>query len=171
MSRARDNASGTLWLPGEVVQRITATSGFTNQSITSSTPVALSGMSATIVPRFANSKIIVEASVNASWTYVCSIHIFRNGTNVSPNHGGNNQTGGSNALWTKYLTLPTDTTPASVFTMPVLYAESPNTTASLTYDLRANAGWAGGTNTFFFNNRSDQDMLGSSWMTVTEIRQ
>lgn len=159
-----------LYAPGSVVQVITATSGFTNQSITSTTPVALSGLSATITPKFANSKILIEGVVVASWTYVSSIHIYKNGSDMISNHGGNNQSSGSTALWTRWNSSQ-DTNADQVWPLPVMYWDSPGSTNSITYDFRANSGWAGGSNTFYLNNRAAQDMLGSSYIKITEIAQ
>lgn len=163
-----------LYAPGSVVQVITATSGFVNQTINSATPVALTGMSATITPKFATSKILIQAMVSASWTYVSSVHIYKNGSDLIPSHaaaGTNNQSGGATALWTKYYSGGTDSTPNQVIINPVLYWDSPGVTSATTYDIRANSGWSGGSNAFYFNNRDNLDMLSSSTLTLMEIAQ
>ena len=160
-----------IYEPGSVVQVVVATSGFTNQTINSSTPVALSGLSATITPKFSTSRILIEGVVSASWTYVSSIHIFKNGVDLISNHGGNNQSGGATALWTSYFAFTTDTTPSRVSPFPVLYWDSPGSTSPVTYDFRANAGWAGGATAFYLNNRDGQDMLSSSYIKITEVAQ
>lgn len=161
-----------LYAPGSVVQVITATSGFVNQTINSSTPVALTGLSATITPKFATSKILIQAVVTASWTYVASAHIYKNGTDLIPNHGSNNQTGGATALWTHYLGGTTDSATADkIFPFSIIYWDLPGSVSPITYDIRANAGWSGGTSTFYFNNRASVDMLSSSYLVITEIAQ
>ena len=159
-----------LYAPGSVVQVVTATSGFTNQTINSASPVALSGLSAIITPKFANSRIFIEGVVTASWTYVASIHIFKNGSDLIANHGGNNQSGGATALWTRWNSAQ-DTSDNQVWPLPVMYWDTPATTSAITYDFRANAGWAGGSSAFYLNNRPNQDMLGSSYIKITEIAQ
>jgi hypothetical protein len=153
-----------------VVQVVYATSGFVNQTINSTTPVALTGMAATITPRYASSRIVVQAMVTASWTYVSSVHVFRNGVNVTPAHGSNSQSGGTNALWTHYAAA-FDSSADKIMPFPVMYSESPNTTSPLEYSIRANSGWSGGSNAFYFNNRATPDMLSSSNMLVMEIAQ
>jgi hypothetical protein len=163
--------TGPAYQPGSVVQVVTATSGFVNQSFTSSTPVALTGLSATITPKFANSKILIEGVVTASWTYVSSLHIYKNGSDMVSSHGGNNQSGGATALWTKYWPWATDTAPGQVTPLPVIHWDLPGTTSSITYDFRANSGWSTGANAFYLNNRDSQDMLGSSHIKITEIAQ
>lgn len=177
MSQLRVNSitntggSGPAYQPGSVVQVVTATSGFVNQSFTSSSPVALAGLSASITPKFSNSKILIEGVVTASWTYVSSLHIYKNGSDIIASHGGNNQSGGATALWTKYWPWTTDTSPGQVTPLPVLYWDSPGSTNTVTYDFRANSGWVGGANAFYLNNRDSQDMLGSSYIKITEVAQ
>ena len=160
-----------LYQPGSVVQVRTATSGFVNQSFNSATPVALSGLSVTITPKYATSLILIEGVVTASWTYVSSLHVYKNGSDMISSHGGNSQSSGSTALWTKYWPWTTDTSAGQVTPLPVLFWDSPNSTASITYDFRANSGWVGGSNAFYLNNRDSQDMLGSSYIKITEIAQ
>jgi hypothetical protein len=155
--------------PGSVVQVVYATTGFVNQTINSATPVLINGLSASITPKFANSAILIEAVVAASWSYVSSVHVFRNGSNLIPAHGGNSQSGGTNALWTHYQSSQETDRPNQLFPFPVLYQDLPNTTTTLTYDLRANSGWAGGAVALYINNRLQQDMLSSSHMKLTEI--
>jgi hypothetical protein len=162
---------GSVKAPGTLIQVQYATSGFVNQTINSATPVVLSGMSVNITPKFANSKIIVQAMVTASWSYVSSIHVFRNGVDLIANHGGNNQSGGATALWTHYIGASESQRSNQVFPFPVIYQDTPGVTTPLTYDLRANSGWSGGAEAFYFNNRNTLDMLGSSTMMVMEIAQ
>jgi hypothetical protein len=160
-----------IYEPGSVVQVVYASSGFVNQTINSASPVALTGLSAIITPKFANSMILIEGVVSASWSYVSSIHIFKNGTDLIPNHGGNNQSGGATALWTHYQSSQESDRPNQVFPFPVLYRDFPNTTSSITYDFRANSGWSGGAVAFYLNNRSSADMLSSSYIKLTEVAQ
>lgn len=173
MSIAKFNSwqtsSGGILSP--VIQTVYATSGYTGQTIVSTTPVALTGMSVTITPKFTTSKIIITGVVAASWTYVSSLHVYRSGTTLGTSHGSNNQSGGSTSIWTHYQSSQESSRANQVFPFPVLVVDSPNSTAALTYDFRANSGWSGGTETFYFNNRDAQDMLSSSWIMVQEVKQ
>jgi hypothetical protein len=155
---------------GTVLQTVTQHSGFVNQTIVSTTPIALTNMSVTITPFYADSKIFIQAMVNASWTYVASAHIFRNGVNIIPAHGGNNQSGGTNALITAYNSAQETARANQVFAMPIVYLDTPGSTSPQTYSIHANSGWSGGTETFYFNNRDSLDMLGSSFISVWEIK-
>lgn len=156
-----------------ILQVVSATSGFVNQTINSTTPVALSGLSVTITPFFTTSKILILGCVQASWTYVASMHIYKTiptPYDIIGNHGGNNQTGGSSALWTYFdqgIGLGTD----SSIPFPVYYLDTVVTTKPTTYAFYANSGWSGATNNFYLNNRSGGDMLGSSYICVMEIAQ
>jgi hypothetical protein len=159
---------------GAVLQVVYATSGFVNQTINSATPVALTGLSATITPKFANSMILIEGVVAASWSYVSGVYIFKNGTSLIPAHGSNSQSGGTNVLWTTF-NRPADVDStihgASVFPFSILYRDLPNSTSAITYDFRANSGYNGGANPYYLNNRSFGDMLSSSYIKITEIAQ
>lgn len=162
------------YAPGSVVQVVTGTSGFVNQTINSLTPVALSGLSVSITPKFSTSLILIEGVVTASWSYVSSLHIFKNGSDLIPNHsssGTNNQASGPTALWTHYQSSQESDRPNQVFPFPVLYRDFPNTTNTLTYDFRATSGWLTTSVAFYLNNRGSQDMLGSSYIKITEVAQ
>lgn len=163
------NTAGTAY--GTVLQVVNATSGFTNQTITSATPVALSGMSVTITPFFSTSKILIFASISASWTYVSSLHLYKNGTDMIANHGSNSQLGGATALWTFFDQGITATDGASIFTLPMQYVDSPGTTSATTYALYANSGWLSTTYSLYFNNRAAGEMLSSSYICAMEIAQ
>lgn len=158
---------------GTVLQGQFATSGFVNQTIVSSILQPLSGMEVTIVPLNNNSRFLITAMITASWTYVASAALFRNGLSVvSRNSGTNRQTGNTGgAMWTTYRSM-LGTSGSNVHTWPITYLDSPGLAAGspIRYQIYANAGWDGGTNTFYFNNRNSQDMLGSSTISVWEIQ-
>ena len=157
---------------GSVLQVATGTMGFTRQSITSTSPVAVSGLSATITPKSSSNQILIVAQVTSSWTYVCGCHIYRNGSELIGNHGGNNQTGGATAYLTNYgITLSgvSDASADKVYAQTIIYRDSPATTSATTYQIYMNSGWAGGQNTLYINDRASQDMLGTSYITLFEI--
>lgn len=168
-SKVISTIPGTSAASGSVVQVVTRDSGFVNQSITSATPVQLTNMSLSITTKFPNSKILVQGMVTASWSYVSALHIFRNGSSIVGSHGGTNISGGGTSLWTHYQSSQENARANQVFPFPVLYIDSPGGIGTYTYDFRANSGWSGGTQTFYFNNRDTLDMLSSSFMTLMEI--
>ena len=152
------------------IQTLYATS-VANQSIASTTPVAINGLSITITPKYSNSLIVIQGMITSSWTYVASMTIYRNGAPLIANHGGNNNSGsGPIGLFTFY-DQGISSGSSSVTPLPALYVDTPGTTGSFTYQFYANAAWSGSASTMYINNRDNQDMLGTSWMTVTEIKQ
>jgi hypothetical protein len=89
-----------------------------------------------------------------------------------PNHGGNNQSGGSNCYWTHYQSSQDSgdaTRSNQIFSMPIEYLDSPGTTSTLTYQIYANSGWAGGSSPLYINDRVSQDMLSCSNIILMEI--
>jgi hypothetical protein len=164
-------ASGSsLSIPGSIVQVGVANTGFVNQTITSATPQQITGLSISITPRSSANLIIVDSVISASWSHVASAHVFKDGVNVTPAHGGNNQSGGTNAIWTHYASA-FGTSADKVMPFPLQWYEVSGSTATRTYSIRANSGWAGGADSLFINNRNSLDMLGSSWMRVMEVAQ
>ena len=155
---------------GSVIQMQYSTSGFVNQAIASIAPVALTGLSVNITPTSTSSAIIIMASVTANYAYVSSLYVYRNGNNLIASHGGNGQTGGDRCIWTHYQSSQEPARENQIFCMPVIYRDLPNSTATQTYAIYGNSGWAGGVqSTFRLNNRSDLDMLSSSYIVVYEV--
>jgi hypothetical protein len=145
---------------GSIIQIVSSNPGAVAQSITSSVPVALNGLSVTITPTSATSTILIEASISSNEVYVMSFHLYRNGASLIANHGSNTQTGGGTALITKYSTGgASETSAGNMRTASFIYRDSPGSTSPQTYQVYANAGWNGGVNTLVINNRTDNDML------------
>ena len=157
---------------GNIIQIQTGTMGFARQTITSTLPVAVSGLSATITPTSTTSKILILAQVTSSWTYVCGCHIYRNGSELIANHGGTNQTGGATAYIINYgITLSGvgDGSADKVYSQTISYLDLPLATTPQTYQIYMNSGWNGGSNALYINDRASQDMLGTSYITLMEI--
>jgi hypothetical protein len=153
---------------GSIIQVVYASTGFVRQTISSASPVAVNGLSCTITPTSSTSRIIITAELTGSWTYVASMTIFRNGASLIANHGGNNQTGtGPIADFTLYNTGAT--TSNYIHRYPLIYQDTPGSTSAQTYQIYANAGWNGGTNAFYVNDRDSADMLSQSCMYVMEV--
>jgi hypothetical protein len=154
---------------GSIIQVVYASTGFVRQTISSASPVAVNGLACTITPTSISNQIMVVAELSGSWTYVASMTLYRNGTSVIPNHGGNNQTGtGAIADFTSY-NQAVSTGSSTILRWPMIYRDSPASTSALTYQIYANAGWAGGTNAFYVNDRDSADMLSQSCMYVMEL--
>jgi hypothetical protein len=135
----------------------------TRQLISSTTPQVITGLSITLTPKSTNSKFLIMAIVNGTARYVSSVLVYRNGSKVLT-HGGNSNESGSNA--TVYFG---DNDNGRMKQMHVHYMDSPNTTASVTYDIRFTSGWGGGTYGAYINDRSSNDMRSPSTLTIMEF--
>ena len=154
---------------GSVLQVVYNSTGFNRQTISSSSPVAVNGLTCTITPTSASNNIIIVAELTGSWTYVASMTIYRNGSSLIPNHGGNDQTGTGPIADMTYYDQAISTGTASIKRFPMIFRDSPGSTSPQTYQIYANAGWNGGTNAFYINDRDGGDMLSQSCMYVMEI--
>lgn len=158
---------GKLHAPGSVVQVQTAISGPTRQTIVSTTPVAVTGLSINFTPKYANSLIIVEANIASTQTYVTSFGIFKNGNKTVTTTGNSNENG---MQVTMYAYLNVGDVDGMYSTTFKHFETSVNTTAR-TYAVYATSGWLGTARTLYINDRGGNDMPSFSTMTVTEVAQ
>jgi hypothetical protein len=165
---ATASATGQFYSSGSVVQVQTASSGPAVQVISSTTPVTVSGLSIVFTPKFATSKIIVQAQLATSATYVSSFGVFKDGLATVSTTGQTNSNE-PNMQTTHYSSGPT--TPDELFSIPMLHSEIAIDTTPRTYDIRATSGWVGTTYALRFNNRGANDMAAFSHMTITEVAQ
>ena len=152
---------------GSILQVVYANTGFNRQTITSASPTAVTGLSVTITPTSSTSKIIIDGNLRGSYTYVASFTLYRNGSPLISNHGGNSQTGtGPIADYTQY----EGTSGANyMHSNSFLFEDSPGSTSPQTYQIYANAGWAGSVQTFYINDRNTSDMLSRSHIRAMEV--
>lgn len=107
---------------GSVLQVVNSTYS-TNVTTSSTSPVA-TGLTATITPKFATSKIMVVANISGSYNQAnnsagSSFFIYKNGSNLL----------GSFYTFTNYLGSAT----ALIMSVPINYLDSPATTSATTY--------------------------------------
>jgi len=144
-----------------------ATTPATRQTISSLTPVAVTGLSITITPKSASSKFLIMAVINGSMTWVSSSLIYRNGSPVLT-HTGNSNEPGSQA--TTYIGGAADNT-TYMLQHVINYVDAPVTTTAVTYDVRCTSGWAGTVTPLYINDRSTSggDMRTPSTLTIIEF--
>jgi hypothetical protein len=145
---------------GTVLQVLSTTkvNAFTT---TSSSPVDVTGLSVSITPTSATSKILVLAQIYGSSDFASGLYVnlVRNSTNLNVSTAGSgvgNSTVGSyfasGALWS---------------TFPIMFLDSPATTSSTTYKIQL---FNSGSGTLAVNRRADDAVVGgSSTITVMEI--
>jgi hypothetical protein len=155
---------------GSVIQVLTAVSGPARQTITSaagSAPQAVTGLSVTIIPRFADSKILIQAFVAGSSTHVHSLAIFKDGAATVSTSGQTNNNYPNMQVTTYLGTSSTDW----MQVWPVTHTETAGTTTARTYQVYALSRWSNTAYTTYINNRASNDMASFSHIMVYEIAQ
>jgi hypothetical protein len=167
MSIARfDTWQTTLGNPvNSVIQIANARSGPARQTIASTSPVLVDGLTINFTPRSASSLIIITASVNGSSTHVNSLSVFRDGAKVVSTTGQTNNNEPDMHITNHYGQTTTDW----LFTWPLVHYESAGSTESRNYSIYCTSGWSGVTYTTYINNRASNDMAGFSYMNIMEI--
>lgn len=159
--------TGKIDAPGTVVQVKTAMSGPIRQTITSTSPVAITGLSINFTPKYADSLILIDAQISTSATHVASFGIFKDGS-ATVSTSGETNTNEPNMQTTWYIGT---SSPDYMQTIPVKHFEISSNTTARTYAVYATSGWAGVAYSLYINNRQNNDMAAFSVMTVTEIAQ
>jgi hypothetical protein len=135
------------------------------QTISSLTPVVITGLSIAITPRSATSRLIITANVTYSTSLVVSLGVFKDSVaTVSTTGQTNNNEPNMNI--TNYVR-----NNAGFITQAFLiHSEISGSTAARTYDIRLTAGWSGTLYATYANNRSSNDMSGFSTMEIMEVQ-
>lgn len=127
--------AGSTYMPGHVVQVVSAAKTDTS-STTSTSFVDVSGLSISITPKSANSKILVTAHFmlgSSSSTAGTRINLVRNSTNIAQTNAG-----------TAFQTINTFTASASSGDVSSFsFLDSPNTTSATTYKIQFATGGSG----------------------------
>ena len=164
-------ADGTFSSPGHIIQ--TKSVSITDVFSTSSTTyVDITGLSVTITPSSASSKILITGSIAAGCSsFYFYVNLLRNGTEVGQGVGVSNRPG--MFLGTPYYGGGNDEYALS--TLSPNFLDSPNTTSAITYKCQART--YSSTVTGYINRTSaDRDYSlyeprGRSNLTVQEIAQ
>ncbi|MCK5358852.1 MAG: hypothetical protein KAJ48_10690, partial [Elusimicrobiales bacterium] len=149
---------------GKIINVYFAITPATRQTINSTTPQIITGLSITLTPVSANSKFMILAIVNGNLNHVASVLIYKEGTKLLSHEGNTNEFG---AQATKYTIDAVSTSYMSQ--LVVNYVDSPATTSSITYDVRMTSGWSGTSYTSYANDRGSNDMRTPSTFMIMEI--
>jgi len=153
---------------GSVLQVVYSKLGSKRSFNQASTSYSLVGLSATITPKNADSKILVTASMNVageSGNYVVNMRLFRNGTYIEV---GNDDGGPGGFItvgaqgWDNYFRYQASNT----------FLDEPNTTSAITYDIGVSDTRNGDTvhlNRSFYNDTSGAVPVPACTLTVIEI--
>ena len=158
--------------PGQILQ-VKHDTMVADQYITSVTPVALTDLTITFTPHYANSLIQIICDVMSSGNYVHSWSVFQDGQKMEQTSisGINNSGANGNE---QYMT-KTFYDGASVTneTKPSVWQQfSPaGSTSSRVYQVYMTSGWSGTGYGVKINDRDNNDMSSVSRMSVFEIAQ
>lgn len=152
-----------------IVQSEIVSAGPLRQTISSASPIIVTGLSINFTPISSTSKIIVKAILNTTNTYVCNWSIYKNGLpTVSTSGYTNNSSATSDANCTTYHGTGTTITDR-MWAIPLLWSETSGSTSARTYDIRAQSRWQGTVYTLYINNRGSNDMAAFSYLKVMEF--
>jgi hypothetical protein len=143
--------------PGTVLQVISTQVVARSFSTSSTSYVDITGLSATITPTSATSKIMITGIVSCGLSVsgeILNLAISRNGTVVGSGNEGN--------------IVSTNASADRAYAFPIQYLDSPASTSALTYTFQTKI--IGGSYTFYLNRRGSTDLYnGTSVITLMEI--
>lgn len=150
---------------GTIIQVQTAESGPAKQTISSLTPVAITGLSINFTPRNSTSKIMIQVYLNANHVHVASYGIFEDGSPTYSTSGQTN-TNEANMDFTHYSGSTSNDYMFGTTFHTVLDASS---TTTRTYQVYGTSGWGGTLYSLQINNRASNNMASVSRMIIYEI--
>ena len=154
------------YAPGSIVQvqhvRTNSVVDVTAQDIT-----AITGLSISFTPKFANSKILLTSMINSNAVYVTSYGFLKDGTSLGTTNPNSNTL---SSVWTGYSGQGTGTT-TNMYGAYTEWLENATNTTARTYAAGITSSWGGTIYTVRVNDRSDNVMRSYSSMTIYEIAQ
>ena len=155
---------------GTIIQMASASAGPARQTITSLTPVVITGLSVDFTPRRSDSKILISAFVTSTFPHVSSVSVYQDGAATASTSGYSNSNT-ANSDVTRYEGQATTQT-TYLSQVPVLTTLDAGNTNQRTYDIRANSSWGNSSaNTIYINDRGTSDMASFSRMFIYEVAQ
>ena len=154
---------------GTVIQMASASAGPARQTIASTTPVVITGLSVDFTPRRSDSKILISAFITSSVPHVVSVSVYQDGAATASTSGYTN-TNSVNSDATRYEGQATNQT-SYLSQVPVLTTLDAGNTNQRTYDIRHNASWGGNAYTVYVNDRGTSVMASFSRMFIYEVAQ
>lgn len=138
------------------------------QTIAATSMTAITGLTQTFTPLYADSKLLHIVSVSSNFTHVASLGIFKAGTILDGVGGDNNND--TSSFITRYDSGAGSSTD-NIETQTFIDMETSSaTTDAREYTIRAAAHWGSSTYTMIINNRNSDDMRSHSTYTILEIQ-
>lgn len=149
-----------------IIQHKSAIAGPLRQTIQSSVPVQITGLSIDITPQYSDSIILVKANIIGNHNHVTSFAVYRNGSSTLSTSGFSNNNY-PNMQATSYKGF-SNTNYLEDF--PVMHYENASSTDQRTYSIYGVATWSTTNYVLYINNRASNDMASFSYMEVFEVR-
>ena len=147
-----------------IVNYVALTSGPTTQTISSTTPVTITGLSVNYTPAGTNTTIFIFANINHSRSHVLSFAIYKDGLPTVSTTGfvNNNQPD-------MQVTYYTGEDAGTIVNSHLMHYEVSGSTAPRIYDVRGTASWNNNTRALYIDNRNSGDMAAFSHMVLMEV--
>lgn len=158
------DASGSIYIPGSIVQVKHARTAPTRYAIATQDISAIPELTINISPKFSNSAILITAMINSSSQHVSTFGFLKNDAFII----NNSNTNSAGSILTVYDGQDTND---YMYGQYIEFLDYPATTGSVNYKAAASASWGGSIRTLYINDRLSNDMRSVSSMTVWEIAQ
>lgn len=166
------NVTGTTTLPSQTkipgaivqVQHVRTNSAI---DITAQNIAAISGLSISFTPKFANSKILLTSMINSNAQYVTSYGFLKDGVSLGTTSPNSNTT---SSVWTGYSGQAAGIT-TNMYGAYTEWLDDATNTSARTYAAGITSSWADIIYTVRINDRTDNVMRSYSSMTIYEIAQ
>ena len=165
------SGSSVVSYPGAVLQMQAARSGPAGQTISSTSPTLITGLSISFTPKKVGSLLVFNALISSSHTHVTSFGIFKDGASTVSTSGYTNDNEANMQATSYFPPLSSDTRTDVIRQTSLMHYETVDSLTARTYGVYATAGWAGTTYSLYINNRSNGDMANFSYLTIMEIAQ
>jgi len=149
-----------------IVQHKSAIAGPARQTIQSSVPVLVTGLSIDITPQYSDSIILVKANIVGNHNHVTSFAVYRDGAPTLSTSGYTNNNY-PNMQATSYKGFNNTN---YIEDFPIMHYEDVGSTATRTYSIYGVATWSTVNYVLYINNRASNNMASFSYMEVFEVR-
>lgn len=156
--------AASIYAAGDVVQVQHARTSPTRYAIATDNISAIPELSISFTPKFANSKILLTAMINANSQHVTTFGFLKDGAVII----SNTNTNSTGSILTVY---DGQDIAGYMYGQYIEFMDTISSTATITYAAAASASWSAVVRTLYINDRDSNDMRSVSSMTAMEIKQ
>lgn len=158
------NQAGTIKIPGTVIQVQHVRTSATRYTISADNLTAIPELEINFTPKFANSKILLTAMINASSNHVTTYGFLKNNAVII----SNTNTNSDGSILTVY---DGQDIGSYIYGQYVEFMDVATSLSPINYRAAASASWSGSPRSLYINDRDGNDMRSISSMTIMEIAQ